>query len=214
LKRRASVRQSAPSEDAMLKFERRQIAANVQQGVAPYVNAFESRYGALPPGYWEDEYVLGFLPALTGLFATAITRNKISEADRLLVVEDCLNELSRGAGPAIMQQVKRLTLTQPEGFVKAAQAAGKLMAFTVGQCPSDDPDLIQAKLDAQQTRGGAAAPDAASEFADTARALVNRLFYDVVNQRLMADFDVPETDSSTIDVEAEISPSGSVIVKF
>jgi hypothetical protein len=199
----------------MLRFERRQITANVVQGVAPYVNAFEARYGALPTGYWEDEYVLGFVPALAGLFTGALTRNQISEADRLAVVEESLHELSRGFGPQIMQQVKRLTLTRPADFVAAAEAAAKVLAFSLGQVPADDPDLVQAKLNAQQQRGGVAAADKTVDFADTARALLELLFYDVVNKRLMADFNLPETDgAAAIDVDAEISPSGSVVVKF
>ncbi|MEO8558395.1 MAG: hypothetical protein ABI439_04985 [Rhodospirillales bacterium] len=200
----------------MQRFERTQIAANVAQGVRPYVHAFEARYGTLPHGYWEDEYVLGFVPAIAGLFATALTSGKIGEADRNAVVQECIETISPGFGQPVMQQLQGLMLTKPDDFVKAAEAAAKVMAFSMGQCPANDPDLIEAQRAARQERGGPA-PDPASEFNDTARALLHRLFYDVVNQRLMGNTQIPETDgppSQTIEIESEIDSSGSVVIKF
>jgi hypothetical protein len=195
-----------PFEVNMLKFERRQITTQVMEGVTPYVQAFAARYGGVPAGYWEDEYVLGFVPAIAGLFATVMTRGKIGEADRLAIVGDCMQGLSGGMGEQIMQQLNGLMLTQPKDFVKAAHAAGKVVAFSMGQCPADDPDLVQAQKTARQQRGGPAL-DAKTDFADTARALVHQVFYDVVNQRLMGNTDIPETDSS---VPSAVDPGFSV----
>jgi hypothetical protein len=196
----------------MLRFERRQIAANVTEGVMPYVQAFEARYGALPTGYWEDDYVLGFVPALAGLFAKAITRGQISDSDQKEVVQDCLESVSRGFGAPIMTRVHALMLTAPADFVAGAHAAGKVLAFSMGQCPPDDADLQQAQQTAAQQQGGAAFPTPAAEFAGTARALVNLLFYDVVDKRLMGDTSIPETNSAADTQPAD--PSLPVSVRF
>ena len=182
----------------MQRFERRQISADITQGVRPYVQAFEARYGALPNGYWEDEYVLGFVPTLAGLFARGVTRGKISKADQRAVVQECLDAVSGGFGAGIMGYVDRLTLTAPPDFVAGTEAANKVMAFSTGKFPADDPDIMQAQAT------GRADPNVRTDqqqFTATATALVNLVFYDVVNQRLMGTTDIPETDSST-----EITP--------
>src|SRR3569832_1707904 len=114
----------------MQRFERRQIASNIIQGVRPYVQAFEARYGALPHGYWEDEYVLGFVPGIAGLFARAVTRGKISTADQRAVVQECLDTVSGGFGANIMAQVDALMVRVPADFVAGAQAANKVIAFS------------------------------------------------------------------------------------
>src|SRR6185369_2603659 len=179
----------------MQRFERSQIAANVVPGVRSYIEAFAARYGTLPDGYWDDHYVLGFVPGIAGLFATVVAKGKLGDADRLAIVHEAIESISRGFGEHVMQQLKGLMLTQPEDFVKGAEAAAKVLAFSMRQLPANDPDLVQAQIDAHQQRG-TSAPDAATEFNDTARALVHRLFYDVVNQRLMGNTDIPETDST------------------
>jgi hypothetical protein len=196
----------------MLRFERRQIAANVTEGVMPYVQAFEARYGALPTGYWEDDYVLGFVPALAGLFAKAVTRGQISEQDLTAVVQDCMENVSRGFGAPIMTRIQALMVTAPPDFVAGAAAAGKVLAFSMGQCPPDDPDLRQAQKMAREQHGGAAFPDATAEFAATARALVNLLFYDLIDKRLMGNTDIPPTDGSSETQSSD--PSMPFVVRF
>lgn len=196
----------------MLKFERRQIAANIAEGVRPYVMAFVRRYGALPDRFWQDEYVLGFIPALTGLFARAVTGDKLNEIDALAIVRECLNDISGDFGATIMSQVDGLTLTQPQDFVAGARAAGKVMAFSTGQLPAADSDLKRAC----ETAGvSPAAARARENFSAVATALVTLLFYEVVDRRLMAGVELPETggdDNGALD--AEVEADGSVKIRF
>ncbi len=198
----------------MLKFERHRLAAQVAPGVQPYVEAFAQRYGALPTGYWEDEYVLGFVPAMAGLIVKALTRGQIGERDALAVVRECLDNITGGHGGDILGRVERLALTQSPEFVSGARAAGKVIGFSAGQLPADDADLQRARKAAGIAP---AAPHRTPElFAATATALVNLLFYDPVNQRLMAGTALPETDSTagSDTLDSEITPDGSVTVRF
>lgn len=194
----------------MLKFERRQIAADIAGGIRPYVQAFTAGYGALPEGYWEDEYVLGFLPALTGLFARAMTRDKLAERDALSIVREALDAISNGFGGQIMAQVDRLTLTQPQDFVAGARAASKIMALSTGQIGIEDSDL-QAACQVAGVNPAEVKARAPAAFSAAANAMVQALFYDIVKNRLIGDIDLPPADE-TLEVETEAD--GSVRVRF
>lgn len=86
-----------------------QTIAMVRQ---PYA-AFQSAYG-VPPGFWQDEFVLGFFGVMIGLISGAIGQGRLSQADKGHLVADTFGALSNMNGAAITRRFNELVLQQPQ----------------------------------------------------------------------------------------------------
>lgn len=165
---------------AMFGFKRRRITAAVTQAMRPYVMIFQP--DGPPPGFWEDEYVLGFFSSAIGLLAKLTSGTHASGSVLGYVLMDTLSTLSGVRASHIIQRVNGLLAAPTADYFAGVDAADKVFAEAYGlRAREHDPDVIQARKDAERITA-----DSFGTEMKPAALLTKRLFYDVVVQRLVA----------------------------
>jgi hypothetical protein len=147
------------------------------------VNAVAASNG-LPLGFWNDEFVLGYMFGATGIFARIATDGSMSGPEIGETAIQVFSELSGSDGLAVAKRVGLLMQGQNADFMKGVSAADRIISVAYGLKDHEaDPDV---KL-ARSTVANANFPDFGGESTLDAKAssvLQMALFLDVVRERL------------------------------
>lgn len=139
----------------------------------------------LPEGFWEDDYVLGFLMCS----ALQLTQARHGDnLDPLAAADAAFQVLGEASGSGIEAVKDRVGVLQNSGsldYLQAMKMADKLVRFVSGSTTAAlDPVVLAAR---EQTRqmfaDGSLDPDKVSEDAALRGILVNNLFTDVIRER-------------------------------
>ncbi|MBE9552822.1 MAG: hypothetical protein IMF05_05085 [Proteobacteria bacterium] len=139
----------------------------------------------LPEGFWEDDYVLGFLMCS----ALQLTQARHGDnLDPLAAADAAFQVLGEASGTGIEAVKDRVGVLQNSGsldYLQAMKMADKLVRFISGSTMAAlDPVVLAAR---EQTRqmfaDGSLDPDKVSEDAALRGILVNNLFTDVIRER-------------------------------
>ncbi|MCK5621685.1 MAG: hypothetical protein KAJ11_05285 [Alphaproteobacteria bacterium] len=139
----------------------------------------------LPEGFWEDDYVLGFLMCS----ALQLTQARHGDnLDPLAAADAAFQVLGEASGSGIEAVKDRVGVLQNSGsldYLQAMKMADKLVRFISGSTTAAlDPVILAAR---EQTRqmfaDGSLDPDKVSEDAALRGILVNNLFTDVIRER-------------------------------
>jgi hypothetical protein len=169
-------------------FKKSRAVKAATQAVQPFIKTLEMT-GGLPPGFWEDPYVLGYLSGCIGIFAKLSTNGKIAGGDLGLVMINVLNEVSNSRGMEIAQRVIEFQHRNNSDFAKGVANADKAVSVAYGLRDYDaDPDVIAARSTAAATDSfmTSMAPSS-TEASKVSGVLQMTLFYDVVRARLGAE---------------------------
>ena len=126
----------------------KQIIDMVRQ---PYA-VFQSNYG-IPPGFWQDEFVLGFFGVMVGVLSKLLGENRLSQADRGYILQDTFSNLSNMNGAAIANQFSDLAHENPQNkdFVRGADSGEIVTLMFLGKVSDTGRDIVErAKKEAEE----------------------------------------------------------------
>ncbi len=78
----------------------------------PYA-IFQQNYG-IPPGFWQDEFVIGFFGMMIGLVSQALSQGRLSQTDKGYLLSDTFGALSNLNGAEITRRFSELVYKQPQ----------------------------------------------------------------------------------------------------
>ncbi len=166
---------------------RRRVTGTTTEAALPLVRIVEMTHG-LPPGFWDDPYVLGFLHGVIGIFTRMAGGRDFSSEDKGRVLIDTFSNISGQDGMTITRKVLALTQAKDPDYVAAVHNADKLLSITYG-IPGyeNDPDVLEASKNAEGLAAISAdlgiVSSSDSPNAAITGALQMRLYYDVVVKR-------------------------------
>jgi len=146
------------------------------EGTQPYLTMLHG----LPPGYWDDPYVLGFLFGTIGAFAKAATSGKITGVKLGYAVGEALGTLS--GDPVIIRRANALGLQAEPSFEKGQGEGLAIVCFALG-IRSQHP-LLEAAREAVDQRG-VAEVDRKKEISS---AMIETSYFRELSERFEIDY--------------------------
>lgn len=140
----------------------------------------------LPDGFWDDDYVLGFLMCS----ALQLTQARFGDDLDPLAAADAtfqaLGEVSGNGPEAVKERVGELQNSGSLDYLQAMTCADKLVRFVFGSATAALDPIIQKARDQARAMlaDGSLDPETISEDAALRGVLVNTLFTTVVRERL------------------------------
>jgi hypothetical protein len=139
-------------------------------------------WSGLPPGFWQDAYVLGFLSGTIIVFAEMVLGKKPQGEELGHIIIGTYERLNSLECSVITRRISALQTAKDPDYLLAVANAIKTVAVTYGHPGfANDTDVIAATELGRATRG-IALP--ANQQAEVGGALQTLLFYDVVRNRL------------------------------
>lgn len=168
-------------------FKRSRATKAATDAVRPFIRCIEG-IGGIPPGFWDDPYVLGFLTAYIRQFAKLSTRGKIGGDDLGMVYGDVFEAISGQSWEPIARRSLELQNSGNADYAKGFDNALKVFSVCFGQKHyDDDPDVIKARELSNQLGDFGLRSTTGGPMNETARVggtLQDILFYRVVFERL------------------------------
>jgi len=146
----------------------------------------------LPDGFWDDDYVLGFLMCGAVMLTEARHGDDLDQLAAADATFQALGELSGNGVQAVKDRVGELQNSGSRDYLEAMKLADKLVRFISGSTTAAlDPVVLKAREQALgMYREGSLDLDKVPEDAAVRAILVNTLFTDVVKER----FDIEAGD--------------------
>lgn len=118
----------------------KQIIDMVRQ---PYA-VLQANYG-IPPGFWQDEFVLGFFGVMIGVLSKLIGEDRLSQADKGYLLQDTFSSLSNMNGVAIARRFSDLAHESPqnEDFVRGADNGEIVTLMFLGKVSDTGRDIVE-----------------------------------------------------------------------
>ena len=145
----------------------------------------------LPEGFWEDDYVLGFLMCGAVMLTEARHGDELEQLAAADATFEALGEMSGKGTEAMKDRVGELQNSGSLVYLDAMKMADKLVRFISGVTMAAlDPVVLKAR---EQALGmfadGSLDPEVVPEDAAVRGVLVNHLFTDVVKERFKIEAD-------------------------
>jgi len=139
----------------------------------------------LPDGFWNDDYVLGFLMCSAVMLTEARHGDGLEQLAAADATFEALGELSGNGAGAVKDRVGELQNSGSRDYLQAMKLADKLVRFISGSTTAAlDPVVLKAREEAQRMyRVGNLDPETVPEDAAVRGILVTSLFTDVVRER-------------------------------
>lgn len=93
----------------MFGIFRRKVAKSTAQLAQQPLAIFQVQFG-IPVGFWQEPFVLGSFGSMIGTLASIISNGRLSETDKVLVLEDTFSKLSNLNGKSITGHFAKLTV--------------------------------------------------------------------------------------------------------
>jgi len=93
-------------------FRKKVTQQTIEMVRQPYA-VFQNSYG-VPPGFWQDEFVLGFFGVMIGLVSHVASQGRLSQSDKGYLLQDTFGALSNMNGAAITRRFSELVYQQPQ----------------------------------------------------------------------------------------------------
>jgi hypothetical protein len=119
----------------MFGSNRRRATDAASQAVRPIVAAVQHNYG-LPPHFWTDPFVLGFITTVITFHAKLVTGGRIEGAGLGRVTSDVIASVSNMNGSEILSRVTALTQADPD-FGAGADNAVTICLYTLDRLKSE-----------------------------------------------------------------------------
>lgn len=114
---------------------RRLATQHTIDAIRPILGAYPNVHG-LPPGFWQDDFVIGFIGFLIGFHVDVTSGQKLSTTDKGYLLADVFTALSNINGVEIRSRYTQLAFQQPKNpdfelgadyaLICAAAALGKV----------------------------------------------------------------------------------------
>ena len=111
------------------------------EAVRPTIGIVQNTYG-IPPGFWRDPYILGFLFVLVRSFVKAAPGQKISDVELGGAVIDVLTALSNMNGEAISRVMVALFDGGDPEFKRGMEDARAVFLYTFKQHRNEAGDTL------------------------------------------------------------------------
>lgn len=164
-------------------FGRRQKALRtIVDALKPLVQrAVSGNNGRLPPGFWDDAYVLGYLMGTATHFARLVNPDGMKDEDLGMVLIAALRKLSGSDAEAITDRILQLQEVRERDFKRAVDASEKPIAWIYEIVPMEHDKLVRdaTRIEAATLPGGEK-----PERSAIAWRLHQMLFYDEIDKRL------------------------------
>lgn len=164
-----------------LSMEARETAARV---IDIFVDE-ELKASPLPDGFWDDDYVLGFLMCSAVQLTQARYGDDLEPLEAAEATFEVLGEASGKGIEAVKDRVGALQNSGSGDYLEAMKLADKMVRYISGSTTAAlDPVVLKAREQARQMyQNGTLDPESVPENAALRGLLVNNLFTDVVRQR-------------------------------
>ncbi len=186
----------------MLGSEKRKAADHATKALSPLI-AITKRYIGLPPGFWEDTFVLGFIGMMIDFHAVVTSGVRISQTDKVhFVFPIVFSALSKMDGEVISKKFFQLLAQEPRDpdFNKAVQSAIVCAAASQGKMPSENDPFYQSFVKAKELASAQGAPQ---DIGTIGGWLLQILFIGPFKQRI-------SDEESTKEAEPGIGEQGKV----
>lgn len=139
----------------------------------------------LPDGFWDDDYVLGFLMCSALQLTQARHGDNLDPLAAADATFDALGEASGNGAEVVKERVGVLQNSGSLEYLEAMKLADKLVRFIAGSTTAAlDPVVLKAREQVRQMFAeGILDPDKVPEDAALRGILVNNLFTDVIRER-------------------------------
>jgi hypothetical protein len=132
----------------MFGSKRRKLVDKVYHSVLPYVAAVEQSIGGMPPGFWEDPFVIGFFTFQVGLTLKLAGGDQLSPEEKGLATCEILGALSHTSGVQITRSMTHLALSKDTQSGRGADVAQLVSLYPMGMLKDGDrhPAVAELKL--------------------------------------------------------------------
>jgi len=107
--------------------KKRKAAQAAFEFIRPLIGAFQHSYG-IPPGFWVDDFVLGFTGCLIG-WVTKATGLNLSSEEKGYVIADTFTALSNENGAALARRFTELSFKPTSDFDLGADNATLVFGY-------------------------------------------------------------------------------------
>ena len=143
----------------------------------PYA-VFKQNYG-IPPGFWQDEFVIGFFGGMIAIVSQVLGQGRLSQIDKGLLLQDTFTALSNANGAALARRFGDLVrqVPQSEAFKCGGDNAEVVTLAFFGKGTPEGREVIE------EAKREAAARGAARDVGAVATILAMRLFVQPLKDR-------------------------------
>ncbi len=130
----------------MFGFARRRAVQTAVDNIRPIIGIVQHIYG-IPPRFWLEPYVLGFISALTSFHIHSSTGGKLSTEEKGRALADVLTQLSNQNGFAIGQEATKHAFNRDPLYVEGINNGTTAALYSVGLLGNEEtnPHVITAK---------------------------------------------------------------------
>jgi hypothetical protein len=93
-------------------FRKKVTQQTIEMVRQPYA-IFQQNYG-IPPGFWHDEFVIGFFGGMIAIISQILGQGRLSEIDKGLLLQDTFTALSNANGATLARRFGDLVRQMPQ----------------------------------------------------------------------------------------------------
>ncbi|WP_159591521.1 hypothetical protein [Chelativorans xinjiangense] len=162
----------------MFGRNRRKATEHTIQAIQPLIATYQN-FSGLPPHFWRDEFVLGFIGVMIGFHGSVTSGRSLSQADKGYLLYDVFTALSNMNGQAIGRDYTRLATQSPKSpdFEKGAHHASICALASIGKITEEGQPYYE------QAEEMAAAQGTPNDVGAIIGSLLHILFYQPLQER-------------------------------
>lgn len=166
----------------MFGRNRRLATEHTIAAVRPLIAVFQYHNG-LPAGFWQDEFVIGFVGFMISFHANYTSGRKLSQEDKGFLLCDVFTALSNMNGQAIGQEYTRLAMLTDKSpdFEKGADNAAICAFASIGKMSE------QGRVYYDRAKTIASAQGSPNDLGVVAAVLSQMLFFAPLRERFMME---------------------------
>lgn len=166
----------------MFGRNRRLATEHTIAAVRPLIAVFQYHNG-LPAGFWQDEFVVGFIGFMIGFHANHTSGRKLSQTDKGFLLRDVFTALSNMNGQAIGSEFARLAMLKDKSpdFEKGCDNASVCAFATIGKM--NEQGRVYYDQAKEQAKEIAVITGSPNDLGSVAAVLLQKLFFEPLRER-------------------------------
>lgn len=138
----------------MFGFTRRKVTEHTVASIRPLIGIFQ-HFNGLPQGFWQNEFVIGFVGFMINFHADVTSGKKLSHEDKGQLLCDVFTALSNINGHEIARQFIRLTVLDPKSpeFEEGADKAAIYAFAMIGKVSEEGRPFFEAARQMAKVQG-------------------------------------------------------------
>lgn len=157
----------------MFGSKRRRAVAIATDAMRPLI-AIVQEFKGLPPGFWQSEYVIGFMGSIINLHLRFSVPFQLGSSERAIALGEVYQNISNRNGAEFIRLFTNLALADAGNFKIGADRAHILIFYLMDKLKDEDrfPEVLSAKSNATDELG----------FVDKGRVFTNLLITYLIDE--------------------------------